>query len=210
MLIYIGRINRHKNGPPSRPQPWNKLVSSTNDENSKPHRVAPYPQPPSKRAKPSASRHRTLVINNSGNTSSADDDINHFQPNGWVTKRDRHMQLINTNILDKETRARSKAMEETRRQKAMARDRKEKKKMHTFLQAKTKPTTHASDTSTVHEIIIDGLRFQVLNGGSKLARTRGECLPEISCPARLKIIRQHRHGHINPKTSQCWRCCLSA
>ena len=91
--------------------------------------------------------------------------------NGWISKRDRHAQLINTNIFDKETQARSKAMAETRRQKAMARDRMEKQKIQSFLRS---TDTRSGNSAPVHELTIDGLQYHIMNGGSKLARVRGE------------------------------------
>ena len=147
-------------------------MASATSTDKKSHRSKPYPQPPSRPPKATTSRHRTLVFNNSGNTSSTDDDRGQSSANGWITKRDRHMQLINASILDKTTEARSKAMEETRRQKVLRNEQKEKQRINQFLQARL-PSQH-TDSTTTHEIIVDGLRFQVLNGGSKLARLRGE------------------------------------
>ena len=119
--------------------------------------------------KATVSRHRTLVVNNSGNSSNDEDRI----ANGWVTKRDRHMQLINTSILDKTTQARSKAMEETRRKKATRKDQSEKDKIHRFLHTNAQSALSNTTSSLSHEILVEGLRFQVLSGGSKLARLRG-------------------------------------
>ena len=93
---------------------------------------------------------------------------------GWVSKRDRHVQLINSNVFDKETQARSKAMAETRRQKAMGRDQKEKQKLQKYLQRNDTRPVEATASPAKHEITVDGLQFRVLNGGSKLARIRGE------------------------------------
>lgn len=172
-LTIQGRINRHKNGASPKPQPWNKYVASADDAGKTSHRSAPYPQPSTRTSRPSSSRHRTLVINNSGNTSSAEENSDGLRSTGWVTKRDRHVQLINKNILEQETQARSKAIEETRKQKALSRDQREQQKIKNFLQCGKSSSAQVS-TSAAHEITIDGLRFRVLKGGSKLARLRGE------------------------------------
>lgn len=100
--------------------------------------------------------------------------------NGWITKRDRHMQLINTSIFDKETQVRNKAIEETRKQKALRKDQREKQKIERHLKTLAPDTGYAIATRTVHEVNIDGLRFHVLDGGSKLARVRGEIFHEGS------------------------------
>lgn len=92
---------------------------------------------------------------------------------GWVTKRDRHMQLINSSIYDKEAQTRNKAIEETRKQKAARRDQREKQKIERHLKAITPHSGQGTAMLTLHEITINGLRFHVLDGGSKLARIRG-------------------------------------
>ena len=96
------------------------------------------------------------------------------RPTGWVTKRDRHMQLINSSIYDKETQLRNKAIEETRKQKSLRRDQREKQKIQRHLKTLSVYSDQNKATPTVHELLINGLRFHVLDGGSKLARIRGE------------------------------------
>ena len=138
-------------------------------------------------------RNRTLVLNNRSGASlpSAKELSSHSEPSGtkpvpsedeepiamqstsrWVTKRDRHMQLINSSVYDKETQARNKAIEETRRQKALQKDQREKQKIARHFNTLTFRTGQA--TNAVHEISVNGLRFHVADGGSKLVRMRGE------------------------------------
>lgn len=132
-------------------------------------------------------RNRTLVINNKSGAlpttqmptedikSEAEDGNDTTNTaNGWVTKRDRHMQLINTSIYDKETQVRNKAIEDTRKQKALRRDHQEKQKIERHLTAVTPHPSYGAAKTSVHEITLNGLRFQVIDGGSKLARIRGE------------------------------------
>ncbi len=138
-------------------------------------------------------RNRTLVLNNQSGTSlssakerspesipqsakacqSEDEEPIPLQStNRWITKRDRHMQLINSSVYDKETQARRKAMEETRRHKALERDQREKQKIQRHLITLTSRAGQATNVS--HEVSVNGLRFQVADGGSKLVRIRGE------------------------------------
>lgn len=138
-------------------------------------------------------RNRTLVLNNKAGTSlpSAKELSPDSGPSGtkpvpseveepiavqstsrWVTKRDRHMQLINSSVYDKETQARNKAIEETRRQKALHKDQREKQKIARHFNTLTFRGGQA--TNVVHEISVNGLRFHVADGGSKLVRMRGE------------------------------------
>ena len=138
-------------------------------------------------------RNRTLVLNNALGTSlpsaeghspksttastkavhtEDEEPLPQQSTNGWVTKRDRHMQLINSSVYDKETQARRRAMEETRRQKAIKKDQREKQKIERHLNALTSRTGPA--TNVIHEVLINGLSFQVADGGSKLLRIRGE------------------------------------
>ena len=122
------------------------------------------------------------MLNGSGNTSSAEEnshkngDTQSELATGWIAKRDRHMQLINPSVYGKETQNRSQAMAETRRQKALQRDQKEKQKIQKHFFTRDAQPGPTSTTPVVHELDIDGLRFQVLNGGSKLARTYSEIL----------------------------------
>ena len=97
----------------------------------------------------------------------------------WVSKRDRHMQLINTSIYDKEIQARQKAIDETQRQKIHQQGQLEKARIakHILLVSNNASRSVASIASTElthHEISIDGVRFQVLKGGSKLSRILGK------------------------------------
>ena len=107
---------------------------------------------------------------------------------GFVSKHDRHMQLINTSIYDKETQQRNKAIEETRRQKALRRDQREKLKIRKHFQTPGKDSGTATSAPVNHELTIDGLRFLVLDGGSKLARMKGKLdAKPILCPLDAHI-----------------------
>ncbi|MCJ1386623.1 hypothetical protein MMC17_009749 [Xylographa soralifera] len=97
----------------------------------------------------------------------------------WISKRDRHMQLINSLVYDKETNLRQQAIDKTRHEKASRRNQREMVKMGKHLQRiadNTAPTAvqHSARGNTpVYEVHISGLKFQVLEGGSKLRRDLG-------------------------------------
>ena len=116
--------------------------------------------------------------------------------NRWVTKHDRHMQLINTSIYDKESQTRQKAIEETRKQKALRRDQREKLKIERHLKVLRPNASQTSASSVAHEILINGLRFQVLDGGSKLGRIRGKRVDMVSRNAEFQDL-----GSLGPNDS---------
>jgi hypothetical protein len=137
-------------------------------------------------------RNRTLVLNNVTNTAPASDSllpasaISEEAPpdaagssTSWVAKRDRHNQLINSSVFDKETQARARAMEETRKQKTRHKEERQRLKFMRYLQnvslKSSQPSVRStSDGSPHHEVTIGGVRYQVLMGGSKLQKTSGE------------------------------------
>lgn len=154
---------------------------------------APYRGRPYGRGRPAAPvRHRTLVLNNgnSGNsTSSTPGQTNEnlresrsATPNGWVAKRDRHMQLINSAIYDKEAQARAKAMEQTRKAKAEKKARIEQAKVLRYAQGFGRPhhtTSVAPQVSATsqpqgeYQVYLNDIPFRIAKGGSKLVRVSG-------------------------------------
>jgi hypothetical protein len=135
-------------------------------------------------------RNRSLVLNggvaasssditgaNSSNESSRPSSTITTPSPAWVTKTDRHLQLINPAIYEKQSQQRSKAIEETRKLKLRQRDERERIKFKKHLQR-----TVESSESTVpsnYEISVQGIRFRVVNNGSRLLRVSGKGL--ISC-----------------------------
>ncbi|MCJ1345513.1 hypothetical protein MMC31_003720 [Peltigera leucophlebia] len=165
-------------------------------------RHAPYTRTHPGVTKPKAHRNRTLVLHKTTNTSLALHEsggtpvtaiANSMIPNekhnkqalanhgtSWVAKNDRHMQLINSSIFDKETQLRSRAMDETRRQKTLQQSQMEKQKIEKHLRALNYPRYQASSahhsgaTTPMYRILIKGLSFYVMDGGSKLQRSRSK------------------------------------
>jgi hypothetical protein len=136
-------------------------------------------------------RNRTLVLNGNSTSTSEDSATPHSAENSnpktgpaWVTKKDRHLQLINTNIFEKNSQIRAKAMEETRKQKLMQRDAREKLKFSKHLQrlavnsyGAPGPQSHSATTAVNYEIDVQGIQFRVAKNGSKLIKVPGERPP---------------------------------
>lgn len=112
------------------------------------------------------------------------DDADSSTPPAWVTKTDRHLQLINPAIYEKQSQQRTKAMEETRKLKLKQRDERERIKLSKHLQRLGTTTRTESKFSNIptstpnHEITVQGIRFRVVKSGSKLMKIAGENTPE--------------------------------
>lgn len=219
-----GHINLHKAHPDAlqeskieNVQPRSRDPTSavlTNSASWSPSRPAPYNKGGERagRVAPNPHRHRTLVLNNkAGNVSSesilsgakryeSESSRKGQTPvNNWVTKRDRHMQLINSSIYEKETQQRNKGIEETRKQKMIRRDQREKRKIQRHLQTLHPPRIGATSASIAHEMTIQGLRFHVLDGGSKLARIRRKIIDSSRIKLDLLNLEEIDSASATPK-----------
>lgn len=97
---------------------------------------------------------------------------------GWITKTDRHLQLINTSVFEKESQNRAKAMEETRKLKLKQRDEREKSKFNKHLQranGSSQGSYGSSDSAGNYVVNVNDIRFRVAKNGSKLVKVPGEC-----------------------------------
>jgi len=127
-------------------------------------------------------RNRTLILNGapqpnqsaeteSGATSDA-------STSSWVTKNDRHMQLINSNVYKKDAPARTVALEQTRRQKLALRDKQERAKLISHLNRMVNSggfgaANQQTPADNKYEIAVQGVRFVVAKNGSKLVKVPG-------------------------------------
>lgn len=130
-------------------------------------------------------RNRTLVLNNA-NTGSKPDGAQDDSSGpttaapAWVTKTDRHMQLINPAIYEKQSQDRARAMEETRKLRLKQRDDREKFKLSKHLERLSDNVAgHGANQRTFqalpnYEITVQGIRFRVMKDGSKLAKVPGD------------------------------------
>ncbi|PQE11584.1 CCCH zinc finger protein [Rutstroemia sp. NJR-2017a WRK4] len=136
---------------------------------------------------PSIVRHRTLVLNgntstppsqpDTGNVTPATDENEAPSSTGYITKTDRHLQLINKSYFEKDSQTRAKAIEETRKQRLKQRDDREKLKLSRHLQRLGNGTSSSaiqSNGANSYEVFVNGIRFQVTKNGSKLVKVPGE------------------------------------
>ena len=119
-----------------------------------------------------------------------------------MTKSDRHLQLINTNVFEKESQARTKAIEQTRLQKQQQRNDRERSKLFNhFNRAANGTAVVASTNASVaanYEVTLDGIRFRVTKNGSKLVKLPGVfSQPGQACSTGAYA----REGDNNPPTA---------
>lgn len=155
-----------------------------------------YPSRGSYRSRAQVHRNRTLVLNGGTSTppnaATADPSLENAQdattlntttPQKWITKHDRHLQLINKSIFEKDSQSRVKAMEESRKLKLKQKDEREKARFNKHLygmRGSAGKVTGAQPSSTNlaenYEISVQGIRFRVAKNGSKLVKVPGESL----------------------------------
>src|SRR3569833_250452 len=144
--------------------------------------------------KPTPHRHRTLILNGSTPSSRASDvdsgAASDASSSSWVTRTDRHLQLINSSVYEKDAQARTKAIEQTRRQKMQHRDDTERAQLARHLTQVARAGGVAADTNPAarYEIVVEGIRFYVTKSGSKLVK-----VPGVSTRGRSLEARQNAH-----------------
>ncbi|ERS96072.1 hypothetical protein HMPREF1624_07608 [Sporothrix schenckii ATCC 58251] len=200
-----GHINRHKNqqaGISSVPSsPYNNY--STPPSSSTHHAPSYRRQPYALRGRgfgsggyrvnrPAPYRNRTLVLNGSGapsrsdgaengdSTAASDSGSGSGGPSTtWVARNDRHMQLINADVYEKDAQSRARAIEKTRVEGQKMRDARERAKLrrHFSHLAHGRPTASngngsrsGSTTPQSYQVVIEGIPFAVAKNGSKLMK----------------------------------------
>ncbi|KAJ5157793.1 uncharacterized protein N7482_008893 [Penicillium canariense] len=180
-----GQINRHKSQSTQPHQPSSHQSQYVSRHTHSHPGWAPYSRGSGRGRHVAPHRNRTLVLNNgtsgasNSNTSSpgplSDNDSEARQStpsSGWVAKRDRHMQLINSAVYDKEKQARARAMEETRKVKALRRAEREQTKVLRYAQAAGvgASVSTTAQPAAAHQILVNDVPFKITHGGSKLVR----------------------------------------
>lgn len=89
---------------------------------------------------------------------------------GWVSKTDRHRQLINADIYAKQSQNRAKAIEETKRRNLKAQKHGERTRFSAYLKQQT---ANATASPGKNDIIIEDIKFRVMDGGKKLVKVPG-------------------------------------
>ncbi|KAJ9156883.1 Zinc finger CCCH domain-containing protein 3 [Coniochaeta hoffmannii] len=206
-----GRINRFKNEQAGvLPTPPQRPVAQRGGYNPGFHRGAPYPtryRGGGRGGGVAAHRHRTLVLNGANTPAKATDaesePASDSSSSPWVIRNDRHRQLINASVYEKDAKARTMAMEQTRLQARTARDQRERAK----LMGHFRRVTDARGSTNVqgpYEVTIDGVRFLVTKNGSKLIKApdnnnSAKATPKTAVVAGVRFYRSkngnlYRHG----------------
>ncbi|RKL37508.1 hypothetical protein BFJ72_g7593 [Fusarium proliferatum] len=165
-----GQINRHKNQQAgSRGSP--SLHPAHHRQNSYRHASSPYPARHNRIGRhPTAHHHRTLHLNGDNSAASRSASSGAETPPGWVSRTDRHRQLINANVYEKETQNRAKAIEETRQRKISGRRQREKAQFNEFLKHQATTSSAQTNPADRNVLTIDGVQFRVMDGGKKLVK----------------------------------------
>ncbi|KAK7988571.1 hypothetical protein PG989_008886 [Apiospora arundinis] len=104
----------------------------------------------------------------------------------WVTKTDRHLQLINSNVYEKKSQSRANAIEQTQRNKQLRRDHDEKSRLLNYLGKESMvgiaPNANTAAPTSSYEVTVEGIRFHVTRQGSKLVRAPGDQNPPSATP----------------------------
>lgn len=114
----------------------------------------------------------------------------------YVTKRGRHKQLINASVLDRVTLQRKQAIDDSQQRKLLATDQWERQRMYQYVETLEALPTSSGST---HKIEIDGLKFQILKGGSKLARIPGQ---HLFWPKKLLMLIYYRYIRRNATNTE--------
>ncbi|KAK7754074.1 hypothetical protein SLS62_003920 [Diatrype stigma] len=192
-----GKINRHKAqqySPSFDPQHPSRAPSSY-------HRPAPYPSAGYRGPARNRYRNKTLVLNGQPGSSQSVDASAAANPSNpsWVAKTDRHMQLINSAVYEKEAQSRSNAIEQTHRHRQLQKDNREKAKFVNYarqhaINATAPPSVPGSGPVPRFEITVDGIPFQVLKAGNKLVKLPGDVNPPNATPKEAFVggVKFHR------------------
>ncbi|KAL8916841.1 MAG: hypothetical protein Q9208_008328 [Pyrenodesmia sp. 3 TL-2023] len=195
LIRHLGHINLHKAQPAPPPSVGEEATSSAfRPQVTGGHASwkSPRPAPYEARARGAHRRHPTshsLVLHreksgpqavNLAHASATPDGLEVSQPAAaYVSKRGRHKQLINASVLDKVTQQRKHAMEDTQQRKDLIDNQQDHQRVSQYKEALGARSGGASRQPTrapscsAHQINVDGLHFQVLKNGSKLARIHG-------------------------------------
>lgn len=196
-----GQINRHKSQ-----QANYRSVPPTHHPgrhrgNAYRQASAPYPTRGYSGRPTATHRNRTLHLNASASASGSASSSAAPSPApttpGWVTKNDRHRQLINANIYEKESQNRAKAIEETRQRRIQEQKRREKQRFSEYLRHQATVDgfpSNSTNPAVTNEITVNGIRFRVLDGGKKLVKTLGDPSPPTMTPKMTVIagVKFHR------------------
>ncbi|KAK3996526.1 hypothetical protein QBC44DRAFT_149913 [Cladorrhinum sp. PSN332] len=215
-----GQINRHRNQqagfvppPPQRPIHHHHHAGYHTGWRRGTHH--PYRGSFASRGRLPVHRNRSLVLNGSSATRStnpADVDsgaASDSSASSWVTKNDRHLQLINTSVYEKQSQTRVQAMGETRQQKLAMKNKQERAMLLSHLNRLTNSAggygaANKQTSNGKYTINVQGIEFTVTKNGSKLVKVPGDgnsakATPKMATIGGVKFYRSkngnlYRHG----------------
>lgn len=187
-----GQINRHKNQqsgprfpPNSHPAHHRRMLrfktrdnntANAYQDNSHRHASSPYPARQNRIGRPPAAhQHRTLHLNGDNSNASRSASSGAETPPGWVSRTDRHRQLINANVYERESQTRAKAIEQTRQKKINGYRQREKTQFNEFLKHQAGASSAQTNSTGQNELTVQGVQFRVMDGGKKLVKIPGAC-----------------------------------
>ena len=158
-------------------------------------------------------RNRTLVLNGAADGGSESASPSDNAPS-WVSRTDRHLQLINSDVYEKESQARTKAIEQTRLQKLKQRDHHERSKLRNHFSHLASSTTTkraaaaaaaaGNSLQSTYQVFVESIPFYIAKNGSKLVKVPGDPNPPSATPKtaiiggvkfyRSKNGNLYRHG----------------
>ncbi|KAL4730474.1 hypothetical protein ACLX1H_002510 [Fusarium chlamydosporum] len=170
-----GQINRHKNQQSGPRFPPNSHPAH-HRHNSHRHASSPYPARQNRIGRPPAAhQHRTLHLNGDNSNASRSASSGAETPPGWVSRTDRHRQLINANVYERESQTRAKAIEQTRQKKINGYRQREKTQFNEFLKHQAGASSAQTNSTGQNELTVQGVQFRVMDGGKKLVKIPGAC-----------------------------------
>ncbi|KAM3430766.1 hypothetical protein MY4824_007500 [Beauveria thailandica] len=185
-----GQINRHKNQQAGfQPSQSSNSLRQYNPR----YRGSLYRGRGYRIGHPPVHRHRTLNLNAhaSSSESSLSTPVSASDNAQWVSKTDRHKQLINANIYQQQAQSRAQAIEETRKRKLTRQHDSERARFNNFIQQSQVSSIQNHEQP---EIMINSIRFLVRDGGKKLVRAADNSSDAPSTPKTTAVagVRFHR------------------
>ncbi|KAH8170170.1 CCCH zinc finger protein [Sarocladium implicatum] len=191
-----GQINRHKNRQSGERQTTPNLHPAHHHSNAYRQPSRPYSHPAHRVGRPHPHRHRTLQLNSTSTPpSTSSNPDSETENSGWVSKTDRHRQLINADVYAKKSADRAKAIEETKKRNLKAQSRGERARFNAYLKQQTTSSSNSATASPgKNDITIEGIKFRVMDGGKKLFRLPDDANIGLSTPKTATVagVKFHR------------------
>ncbi|KAL2885937.1 CCCH zinc finger protein [Ceratocystis lukuohia] len=172
-----GQINRHKNSQTS--GSLRAGAHSQSGYNTPSNGYHPYQRARGTRGGYRGRGHYAgfsgrLPAPNSSNTSTSDvvtSASTGTTTPSFVTRSDRHLQLINTNVYDQDASSHSRALQLSKQKHLQDKSAREKAKLRSFLRSKAiSPSNINHSDNKQYTIDVGGIKYHVANGGSKLIK----------------------------------------